>query len=117
MCVPIYVLICPLIVQCVFVGSDNVVILWNVGTGEAVLQVDMPDQIYSGSFNLDGSRFVCTCKDKNLRILDTHTGKVLQVCFLLFLCVFDTKGGGVLFDFVDGFDADECCWIVPVVVE
>ncbi|BFZ04672.1 hypothetical protein BsWGS_07710 [Bradybaena similaris] len=59
-------------------GSDNVIILWNVGTGEAVLQVDMPDQIYSGSFNLDGSRFVCTCKDKNLRILDTHSGEVLQ---------------------------------------
>ncbi|BFZ18200.1 hypothetical protein BsWGS_21240 [Bradybaena similaris] len=59
-------------------GSDNLIIMWNVGTGEAVLQIEMPDQIYSGSFNSDGSRFVCTCKDKKLRILDTHTGKVLQ---------------------------------------
>ncbi|XP_059179238.1 coronin-1C-A-like isoform X4 [Physella acuta] len=59
-------------------GSDNFVILWNVGTGEAMLQVDMPDQIYSGSFNSDGSRFVCTCKDKLLRIMDTHTGKTIS---------------------------------------
>lgn len=44
-----------------------------------MLQVDMPDQIYSGSFNSDGSRFVCTCKDKLLRIMDTHTGKTISV--------------------------------------
>lgn len=59
-------------------SSDNSIILWNVGTGEAMLQVEMPDQIYSGTFNYDGSRFVCTCKDKKLRIIDTHSGAVLQ---------------------------------------
>ncbi|XP_005112361.1 coronin-1C [Aplysia californica] len=59
-------------------SSDNTCILWNVGTCEPKLQIDMPDQIYSGSFNLDGSRFVCTCKDKILRVLDTHSGEVLQ---------------------------------------
>nr|KAI8753633.1 coronin-1C-like isoform X1 [Biomphalaria glabrata] len=59
-------------------GSDNLIIIWNVGTGEAMMQVEMPDQIYSGSFNSDGSRFVCTCKDKILRIMDTHSGKTVQ---------------------------------------
>ncbi|GFR97289.1 coronin [Elysia marginata] len=59
-------------------SSDNTIILWNVGTGEAMLQVEMPDQIYSGTFNFDGSRFVCTCKDKKLRVLDSHTGAILQ---------------------------------------
>ncbi|KAK3786095.1 hypothetical protein RRG08_045481 [Elysia crispata] len=59
-------------------SSDNTIILWNVGMGEAMLQVEMPDQIYSGAFNFDGSRFVCTCKDKKLRVLDSHTGAILQ---------------------------------------
>ena len=55
-----------------------------------MLQVEMPDQIFSGSFNYDGSRFVCTCKDKKLRVLDSHSGNILQVSYTLvkFLVLF-----------------------------
>lgn len=34
--------------------------------------------IWSINFNYDGSRFVTTCKDRKIRILDAHTGEVLQ---------------------------------------
>ena len=54
--------------------------MWDVGTGEMGLQVDLGEQIWSASFNHDGSRLCCTAKDKNMRILDTHTGDILQVC-------------------------------------
>ncbi|ULT99820.1 hypothetical protein L3Y34_000830 [Caenorhabditis briggsae] len=53
--------------------------MWNVGTGEALLEISgHPDQIWSINFNYDGSQFVTTCKDKKIRILDSHTGEVLH---------------------------------------
>ncbi|GFO43244.1 coronin [Plakobranchus ocellatus] len=57
-------------------SSDNTVIFWNIGTEEAMLQIEVPDQIFSVSFNPDGSKFACTCKDKKLRVLDSHTGEI-----------------------------------------
>ncbi|GMS90855.1 hypothetical protein PENTCL1PPCAC_13030, partial [Pristionchus entomophagus] len=60
-------------------GGENKILMWNVGTGEVILEIDgHPDMIWSVSFNWDGSRFVTTCKDKKIRILDSHTGEVLQ---------------------------------------
>ncbi|KAL4658372.1 coronin-1A-like isoform X1 [Arapaima gigas] len=60
-------------------GCDNVVILWNVACGEAVVQIDdvHTDLIYSACWNRDGSRILTSCKDKKLRILDPRKGKVL----------------------------------------
>ncbi|XP_060067370.1 coronin-1B-like, partial [Ylistrum balloti] len=58
-------------------GSDNKIILWNAGQGEAFLEIDVPDLIFSASFNFNGSRFVTTCKDKMTRIIDARTGKVI----------------------------------------
>lgn len=60
-------------------GSDNLVLIWNVGTGECLVRIDShPDVIYSACWNWDGSRLVTTCKDKRIRILDPRTGKVLE---------------------------------------
>ncbi|KAL8599971.1 hypothetical protein ACOMHN_038970 [Nucella lapillus] len=61
-------------------GSDNKLFFWNVGTGEPMLEVDIPEQVWSLSFNLNGSRLACTAKDKMLRIIDTHSGEILQEC-------------------------------------
>jgi coronin-1B/1C/6 len=60
-------------------GGENKLLIWNVGTGEALLEIaGHPDQIFSVAFNYDGSQFVTTCKDKKIRIIDSHTGEVLR---------------------------------------
>lgn len=60
-------------------GSDNLVIIWNVGTGEALMRIDChPDVVYSACWNWDGSRLVTTCKDKKIRILDPRSGEILE---------------------------------------
>ncbi|KAK6023207.1 WD domain, G-beta repeat protein [Ostertagia ostertagi] len=60
-------------------GGENKLLLWNVGTGEALLEIaGHPDQIWCIGFNYDGSQFVTTCKDKKIRILDTRSGEVLH---------------------------------------
>lgn len=60
-------------------GSDNLVIIWNVGTGEALVRIDYhPDVVYSACWNWDGSRLVTTCKDKKIRILDPRSGEILE---------------------------------------
>lgn len=66
-------------------GCDNVVVLWNVACGEAMVRIDSvhPDLIYSASWNRDGSKIVTACKDKTLRVLDPRKGTVLYVGFLL----------------------------------
>lgn len=38
-------------------GGENKLLLWNVGTGEALIEIaGHPDQIWSVAFNYDGSR-------------------------------------------------------------
>uniref|UniRef100_A0A1I7VTF7 Coronin n=1 Tax=Loa loa TaxID=7209 RepID=A0A1I7VTF7_LOALO len=60
-------------------GGENKLLIWNVGTGDALLEISgHPDMIWSVSFNYDGSRFVTTCKDKKIRVIDSHTGEVLH---------------------------------------
>uniref|UniRef100_A0A8D3D6X5 Coronin n=2 Tax=Scophthalmus maximus TaxID=52904 RepID=A0A8D3D6X5_SCOMX len=60
-------------------GCDNVVILWNVARGEAVVRMDSvhTDHIYSACWNRDGSRILTSCKDKTMRVLDPRKGTVL----------------------------------------
>uniref|UniRef100_A0A669DEQ4 Coronin n=1 Tax=Oreochromis niloticus TaxID=8128 RepID=A0A669DEQ4_ORENI len=60
-------------------GCDNVVILWNVARGEAVVRIDSvhTDLIYSACWNRDGSRILTSCKDKTMRVLDPRKGTVL----------------------------------------
>ena len=51
-------------------GSDNNVVIWNVGTGEALLCFTLPDLVYSGCWNWDGSEVLFTCKDRKIRRVD-----------------------------------------------
>lgn len=58
-------------------GSDNQVVIWNVGTGEVLIHIDChPDIVFSACFNWDGSQLVTTCKDKKIRIIDPRTGEI-----------------------------------------
>ncbi|XP_053966577.1 coronin-1C-A isoform X2 [Anastrepha obliqua] len=58
-------------------GSDNQVVIWNVGTGEILVHIDShPDVVYSACFNWDGSKLVTTCKDKKIRIYDPRSGEI-----------------------------------------
>ncbi|TRY87787.1 hypothetical protein DNTS_015695 [Danionella cerebrum] len=60
-------------------GCDNVVILWNVARGEAVVRIDSvhTDLIYSACWNRNGLQILTACKDKKLRVLDPRKGSVL----------------------------------------
>ncbi|XP_013869805.1 coronin-1C isoform X2 [Austrofundulus limnaeus] len=53
-------------------GCDNQIIVWNVGTGEAMINLeDMhPDVIYNVSWNRNGSLICTSCKDKSIRVID-----------------------------------------------
>uniref|UniRef100_A0A8C6URT3 Coronin n=1 Tax=Neogobius melanostomus TaxID=47308 RepID=A0A8C6URT3_9GOBI len=85
-------------------GCDNVLILWNVARGEAMVRMDTvhTDMIYSAVWNRDGSQILTTCKDKIIRILDPRKGTVIAKNFTepLTLQELDT-GSGVLLPFYD----------------
>ena len=51
-------------------GSDNNVVIWNVGTGQALNMFTLPDLVYSGCWNWDGSEVLFTCKDRKIRRVD-----------------------------------------------
>ncbi|XP_065336917.1 coronin-6 isoform X1 [Cloeon dipterum] len=58
-------------------GSDNLVLLWNVGIGEVIVKIDChPDIVYSACWNWDGSSLLTTCKDKKIRIINPRTGDI-----------------------------------------
>ncbi|CAG7709895.1 unnamed protein product [Allacma fusca] len=58
-------------------GSDNQVVIWNVGTGEPLVEIDChPDLVYSACWNWNGSQLVTTCKDKKIRLINPRTGEV-----------------------------------------
>ena len=61
-------------------GSDNLVVIWNAGTGEPTIVIDNhPDLVYSASWNWDGSKLLTTCKDKKIRIINPRLGVVEEV--------------------------------------
>ncbi|KAM9743794.1 coronin-1C-A [Menidia menidia] len=53
-------------------GCDNQIIIWNVGTGEAMITLDEmhPDVIYNVCWNRNGSLICTACKDKTIRVID-----------------------------------------------
>ncbi|KAL1231614.1 Coronin-like protein [Trichinella spiralis] len=60
-------------------GGDLKLCLWNVGTGELLVQIaGHPDLIWSVDFNYDGSKLLTTCKDKKIRVIDPRTGLILR---------------------------------------
>ncbi|KAI2662881.1 Coronin-1B [Labeo rohita] len=67
-------------------GCDNVLCVWDVGTGELVYQLSdaHPDLIYSVSWNREGSILCTTCKDKALRVREkAHEGtRPMRAVFL-----------------------------------
>ena len=54
-------------------------LIWNAGTEEIFVEIELPDLCISVSFNTDGSKFASTCKDKMIRIFNARTGEVLSV--------------------------------------
>ncbi|XP_046649722.1 coronin-2B-like isoform X3 [Daphnia pulicaria] len=60
-------------------GSDHLIFVWNIGTSTPINVIKChPDVIYSMSFNRDGSLLATTCKDKQLRIIEPRTGRVVK---------------------------------------
>lgn len=53
--------------------------LWNAGTSELLVEIELPDLCLSMSFNYDGTEYVTTCKDKKLRIFNTRSGDLVKV--------------------------------------
>ena len=60
-------------------GADGMVIVWDVGTGEALNSVELPDIPLCASWNRNGSNVVTSCKDKKVRILDPRAGTIVKV--------------------------------------
>ncbi|XP_034565598.1 uncharacterized protein coro1cb isoform X1 [Notolabrus celidotus] len=60
-------------------GCDNQVVIWNVGTGQAMINLeDMhPDVIFSVSWSRNGSLLCTACKDKKVRVIDPRKKKVI----------------------------------------
>ncbi|XP_071321881.1 uncharacterized protein coro1cb isoform X1 [Trachinotus anak] len=61
-------------------GCDNQIIIWNVGTGEAMINLeDMhPDVIFSVSWSRNGSLLCTACKDKKVRVIDPRKKKIVS---------------------------------------
>lgn len=62
-------------------GCDNQVVIWNVGSGEAMISLDdmHPDVIFSVSWSRNGSLLCTACKDKKVRIIDPRKKKIVAV--------------------------------------
>ncbi|XP_072311558.1 uncharacterized protein coro1cb isoform X2 [Eucyclogobius newberryi] len=60
-------------------GCDNQIVIWNVGTGEAMINLeDMhPDVIFSVSWSRNGSLLCTACKDKKVRVIDPRKNKIV----------------------------------------
>ncbi|XP_035040100.2 uncharacterized protein LOC118125528 isoform X1 [Hippoglossus stenolepis] len=60
-------------------GCDNQIIIWNVGTGQAMINLeDMhPEVIFSVSWNRNGSLICTACKDKKVRVIDPRKKKIV----------------------------------------
>ncbi|KAM6987195.1 coronin-1C-A-like [Aplochiton taeniatus] len=60
-------------------GCDNQIIIWNVGTGEAMINLeDMhPDVIFSACWSRNGALICTACKDKKVRVIDPRKEKIV----------------------------------------
>ncbi|KAM9329636.1 coronin-2A [Gastrophryne carolinensis] len=63
---------------------DYKILIWNIDNDEPVIYSPVraiechKDVILSMSFNTDGSLFATSCKDRKIRIIDPHNGRLLQ---------------------------------------
>lgn len=63
-------------------GCDNVILVWDVGTGAAVLTLGAdvhPDTIYSVDWSRDGALICTSCRDKRVRLIEPRKGTVVAV--------------------------------------
>lgn len=62
-------------------GCDNQIIIWNVGTGQAMISLEdiHPDLIYSVAWNRNGNLICTSCKDKAIRVIDPRKETVIAV--------------------------------------
>ncbi|XP_062409525.1 coronin-1C-A isoform X1 [Sardina pilchardus] len=60
-------------------GCDNVIIIWNVGTGESLITLDEmhPDVIFSVSWSHNGALICTSCKDKKVRVIDPRKEQIV----------------------------------------
>ncbi|KAM6297847.1 coronin-1C [Aegotheles albertisi] len=60
-------------------GCDNAIIIWNVGTGEALINLDdmHVDMIYNVSWNRNGSLICTSSKDKKVRVIDPRKQEIV----------------------------------------
>ncbi|XP_055003294.1 coronin-1C isoform X2 [Sorex araneus] len=60
-------------------GCDNAIIIWNVGTGEALINLDdmHSDMIYNVSWNRNGSLICTASKDKKVRLIDPRKQEIV----------------------------------------
>jgi coronin-1B/1C/6 len=60
-------------------SADNHIVIWNCGMSQALVDIDChPNLIQCISWNYDGSRFVTSCKDGQIRIINPRSGEVLK---------------------------------------
>lgn len=78
---PLVAWMCCELVTFALSGWDNQIIIWNVGTGQAMITLeDMhPDLIYSAAWNRNGSLICTSCKDKAIRVIDPRKETVIAV--------------------------------------
>ena len=67
------------IMSLVSLGSDNKIFIWNVATAEPLTEFELIDIPLSVSWNADGSKFVVSCKDKKIRVVNPRSGQILLV--------------------------------------
>ena len=69
---------------CLLAGCDNAIIIWNVGTGEALINLDdmNSDMIYNVSWNRNGSLICTASKDKKVRVIDPRKQEIVAVSIL-----------------------------------
>ncbi|TSW89617.1 Coronin-1C [Bagarius yarrelli] len=65
-------------------GCDNMIMIWNVGTGEALITLeDMhPDVIFSACWNRNGSLICTACKDKKEKDKAHEGARPMRAIFL-----------------------------------
>lgn len=78
---PLVAWMCRELLTFAFLGCDNQIIIWNVGTGQAMIYLEdiHPDLIYSVAWNRNGSLICTSCKDKSIRVIDPRKQTVIAV--------------------------------------
>lgn len=74
---------CPCLSFLPLPGCDNAILIWNVGTGEPLINLDdmHQDMIYNVSWNRNGSLICTASKDKKVRVINPRKQEIIAVGF------------------------------------